>query len=397
MRDVVATGLGAIAPGASDVPAFWRLLRDGRAVSAPPTALPDGKIRVAEVTDGALMARLPVKAAAVDRSAQLAVLASGEALAMAGITPDNTDFSRVAVIMGNGGAGLTSLDEQFQRLYGESRARPHPMSVSKSMSSSSASWVSIAYGLKGPTFVIASACASGTHAIGIGAELIKSGMADVAVVGGAEAPLTRGTMLAWESMRILAPDVCRPFSKGRLGLLLGEGAGVVVLESDEHARARNAPVLAKLAGFACSADAGDMFNPSEEGMALVMGASLKAGGLAPGDIDYINAHGTGTLANDRAETAAIKAVFGTAAPPISASKSVTGHGLGAAGGIEAVATILALQKGELPPTANYLEADPECDLDYVPNVARPARLRAALSNSFAFGGLNASLVFTRGM
>jgi nodulation protein E len=395
MRDVVATGLGVIAPGASDVPAFWRLLIDGQAVSAPPTALPDGKIRVAEVTDGALMARLPVKAAAVDRSAQLAVLASGEALAMAGITPDNTDFTRVAVIMGNGGAGLNSLDEQFQRLYGESRARPHPMSVSKSMSSSSASWVSIAYGLKGPTFVIASACASGTHAIGIGAELIKSGMADVAVVGGAEAPLTRGTMVAWESMRILSPDVCRPFSKGRLGLLLGEGAGVVVLESDEHARARNAPVLARLAGFACSADAGDMFNPSEEGMALVMGASLKAGGLAPGDIDYINAHGTGTLANDRAETAAIKAVFGAAAPPISASKSVTGHGLGAAGGIEAVATILALQKGELPPTANYLEADPECDLDYVPNDARPARIRAALSNSFAFGGLNASLVFTK--
>ena len=394
MRQVVATGLGVIAPGASDVPAFWRVLRNGQAVTAPPTALPDGKIRVAEVTDETLADRLPVKAAAVDRSAQLAVLASGEALAMAEMTAENTDFSRVAVIMGNGGAGLTSLDEQFQRLYREGHARPHPMSVSKSMSSSSASWVSIAYGLKGPTFVIASACASGTHAIGIGAELIKSGLADVAVVGGAEAPLTRGTMLAWESMRILAPDVCRPFSKGRLGLLLGEGAGVVVLESAEHARARNAPVLARLVGFACSADAGDMFNPSEEGMALVMGASLRAAGLVPGDVDYINAHGTGTLANDRAETAAIKAVFGAGAPPVSASKGVTGHGLGAAGGIEAVATILALQKGEIPPTANYLEADPECDLDYVPNVARPARLRAALSNSFAFGGLNASLVFT---
>jgi len=394
MRQVVATGLGVIAPGASDVPAFWRLLRNGRAVTAPPTALPDGKIRVAEVTDETLADRLSVKAAAVDRSAQLAVLASGEALAMAEMTAENTDFSRVAVIMGNGGAGLTSLDEQFHRLYREGHARPHPMSVSKSMSSSSASWVSIAYGLKGPTFVIASACASGTHAIGIGAELIKSGLADVAVVGGAEAPLTRGTMLAWESMRILAPDVCRPFSKGRLGLLLGEGAGVVVLESAEHARARNAPVLASLVGFACSADAGDMFNPSEEGMALVMGASLRAAGLVPGDVDYINAHGTGTLASDRAETAAIKAVFGAGAPPVSASKGVTGHGLGAAGGIEAVATILALQKSEIPPTANYLEADPECDLDYVPNVARPARLRAALSNSFAFGGLNASLVFT---
>ena len=394
MREVVVTGVGVVAPGASDVPAFWHLLKNGQAVSAPPTALPDGKIRVAEVTDKALEARLQVKAAALDRSAQLAVLASGEALAMAEISAENTDLSRVAVIIGNGGAGLTSLDEQFHRLYGEGHARPHPMSVSKSMSSSSASWVSIAHGLKGPTFVIASACASGTHAIGIGAELIKSGLADVAVVGGAEAPLSRGTLLAWESMRILAPDVCRPFSKGRLGLLLGEGAGVLVLEAAEHACGRRAAILARLAGFACSADAGDMFNPSEEGMALVMDASLKAGGLVPGDIDYINAHGTGTIANDRAETAAIKAVFGTNAPPISASKSVTGHGLGAAGGIEAVASILALQKAEIPPTANFLEADPDCDLDYVPNVARPGRLRAALSNSFAFGGLNASLVFT---
>lgn len=394
MREVVATGLGVIAPGASDVSAFWHLLRSGRAVTAPPRALPDGRIRVAEVTDDTLADRLPVKAAALDRSAQLAVLAAGEALAMARITAENTDLSRVAVIIGNGGAGLTSLDEQFHRLYHDGQPRPHPMAVSKSMSSSSASWVSIAYGLRGPTFVIASACASGTHAIGIGAELIKSGLADVAVVGGAEAPLGRGTMLAWDSMRILAPDVCRPFSKGRLGLLLGEGAGVLVIESAEHARARGAPVLAKVVGFACSADAGDMFNPSEEGMTQVMNASLGAAGLAPEDIGYINAHGTGTLANDRAETAAIKAVFGAGAPPISASKSVTGHGLGAAGGIEAVATILALQKAEIPPTANYLEADPECDLDYVPNAARPAQIRAALSNSFAFGGLNASLVFT---
>ena len=394
MREVVATGLGVVAPGAGDVPAFWNVLRRGQAITAPPSALPEGKIRVAEVTHPTLIDRLPVKATALDRSAQLAVLASGEALSMAKINSDNTDLTRVAVIMGNGGAGLTSLDEQFYRLYHDGQPRPHPMSVSKSMSSSSASWVSIAHGLKGPTFVIASACASGTHAIGIGAELIKSGLADVAVVGGAEAPLTRGTMLAWDSMRILAPDVCRPFSKGRLGLLLGEGAGVVVLESADHARARGAAVLARVAGFACSADAGDMFNPSEQGMALVMSATLKAGGIAPGDVDYINAHGTGTLANDRAETAAIKAAFGAAAPPISATKSVTGHGLGAAGGIEAVATILALQNEEIPPTANYIEPDPECDLDYVPNVARPARLRAALSNSFAFGGLNASLVFT---
>jgi nodulation protein E len=394
MRDVVVTGLGVVAPCGADVPSFWKGLTSGIAVSLAPTSIPDSKLRVAEIVDLQFLETLPVKAAALDRSAQFAVTASGEALTMAGIDAENTDLSRVAVIMGNGGAGLNTLDEQFHRLYHDGLPRTHPMTVSKSMSSSSASWVSIAHGLKGPTFVIASACASGTHAIGIGAELIKSGMADVAVVGGTEAPLNRGTVLAWESMRILAPDVCRPFSKGRLGLLLGEGAGVVVIESEEHARARNAAVLARLAGFSCSADAADMFNPSEEGMALVMNQSLRAAGLSGHDVGYINAHGTGTLANDKAETQAIKAVFGASAPPVSSIKSLTGHGLGAAGGIEAVATVLALLKQELPPTANFLEADPDCDLDCVPNASRRARLSAALSNSFAFGGLNASLVFT---
>ncbi len=394
MREIVVTGLGVVAPCGRDVSTFWEGLTAGVAVSMPPTSIPDSTLRVAEVKDRQFIDDLPVKAAALDRSAQLAVAASGQALSMSGVNSENTDMRRVAVIMGNGGAGLNSLDEQFHRLYYDGLPRTHPLTVSKSMSSSSASWVSIAYGLKGPTFVIASACSSGTHAIGIGAELIKSGMADVAVVGGAEAPLNRGTVVAWESMRILAPDVCRPFSKGRLGLLLGEGAGVIILERKEHARARDATILARMAGFACSADAGDMFNPSEEGMALVMEQSLRAAELSTKDIGYINAHGTGTLANDKAETQAVKTVFGVSAPPISSSKSVTGHGLGAAGGIEAVATVLALINQVMPPTANYLEPDPDCDLDYVPNVARPARLSAALSNSFAFGGLNASLVFT---
>ena len=395
MRRVAVTGLGVIAPGGSSIEPFWDALVAGRAVSAEATALPGSGSRVAEITDNAFRDDLPVKAAALDRNAQLAVHAAGEALAMAGISAETADPQRIAIVIGNGGAGLTTLDEQFKRLYGDQQTRLHPLAVSKSMSSSAASWVSIAYGLRGPTFVIASACASGSHAIGIAADLVRGGIADVAAAGGAEAPLGAGTIRAWQSMRILAPDLCRPFAKSRGGLLLGEGAGMLVIEAEDHAKARGARKLAEVAGFSSSADARDMFDPNEDGMAFVMIDALARAGLSPADIGYINAHGTGTLANDAVETRAVKRVFGKeSAPPLSSTKSVTGHGLGAAGGIEAVATVLAMTQGFLPPTANYDEADPECDLDYVPNVARESQLRAAVSNSFAFGGLNASLVFT---
>ena len=395
MRRVAVTGLGVVAPGGSSIEPFWDALVAGRAVSAEATALPGSGSRVAEITDNAFRDALPVKAAALDRNAQLAVHAAGEALAMAGISAETADPQRIAIVIGNGGAGLTTLDEQFKRLYGDQQTRLHPLAVSKSMSSSAASWVSIAYGLRGPTFVIASACASGSHAIGIAADLVRGGIADVAVAGGAEAPLGAGTIRAWQSMRILAPDLCRPFAKRRGGLLLSEGAGMLVIEAEDHAKARGARKLAEVAGFSSSADARDMFDPNEDGMAFVMIDALTRAGLSPADIGYINAHGTGTLANDAVETKAVKRVFGKeSAPPMSSTKSVTGHGLGAAGGIEAVATVLAMTRGLLPPTANYDEADPECDLDYVPNVAREAQVRAAVSNSFAFGGLNASLVFT---
>lgn len=395
MRNVVVTGCGVISPSGWKVEEFWQALSLGRSSTVTPGAMPDSRLKVAEITDNSFIQSLPVNASALDRSAQLAVAAAGEALEMAGISKETVDPARVAVIIGNGGAGLITLDEQFKRIYADKNPRSHPLAVAKSMSSSTASWVSIASGMRGPTFVIASACASGTHAIGIAAELIRSGLADVAITGGAEAPLGEGTIRAWESMRILSPDLCRPFSKDRLGLILGEGAGVLVIESEDHAKARGAKTLARVSGFSCSADAADMFNPSEDGMALVMREAIAKAGLSPADVDYINAHGTGTLANDRTETRAIKAVFGAdSAPPTSAIKSMTGHGLGASGGIEAVATVLAMSRGLMPPTANYVEPDPECDLDYIPNVARPAVLKAAMSNSFAFGGLNASLLFT---
>jgi nodulation protein E len=395
MRAVVVTGLGVASPIGCAIDTFWRELTDARPRTSAPRAMPDSKIRVAEIVDDGFVDTLPVKPQGLDRNAQLAVHAAGEALAMAGLSAGAIDPARAGVIIGNGGAGLVTLDEQFHRLYSQKQPRTHPLTVSKAMSSSSASWVSMAYGLRGPTFVIASACASGTHAIGMAAELIRAGLIDMAIAGGTEAPLGEGTIRAWDSMRILSPDLCRPFSKGRMGLTLAEGAGIVVLEAEDHARARGAKALARLAGFSCSADAADLFNPSQDGMALVMREALARAGLAPGDLDYINAHGTGTQTNDLVETRAVKDVFGAdKAPPMSSSKSVTGHGLGASGGIEAVASVLALHHGVIPPTASFVEPDPECDLDYVPNRARPAPLRSVLSNSFAFGGLNASLVFT---
>ncbi|MCO5732444.1 beta-ketoacyl synthase [Rhizobium sp. SSA_523] len=395
MRSVFVTGYGVICPSGSDSSTFWKTLTDGHAHTAAPRCIPGSPLRVAELCDETFLDGIDVKPVALDRSAQFAVKASHEALAMAGIVKGHFDPVRIGIVLGNGGAGLTTLDEQFRRLYGDKQPRCHPLAVAKSMSSSSASWVSIAFGIRGPTFVIASACASGTHAIGVAMQMIQSGIVDVALAGGCEAPLNEGTIRAWDSMRILSPDVCRPFSKGRLGLTLGEGAGVLVLEAEDHARARGATCHARLAGFACSADAADMFNPSAEGMEGVMREAVANAGLALSDIGYINAHGTGTMANDVTESRAVCAVFNDAPPPTSSTKSMTGHGLGASGGVEAVATVMALAQGLLPPTANFLEPDPDCPLDCIPNVARKAQALAALSNSFAFGGLNASLVLTR--
>lgn len=392
---IVVTGIGVVAPNGTRVDAFWDGLLVPATTPAHPRSMPERGVVCAEIQDESWRERLPVGEAALDRNAQLAVVAAGEALGMAGLDGTNAEPSRVAVVIGNGAGGQVSMDAQFARLYREGALRAHPMTIAKSMVSSSASWVSMAYGLTGPSFVVASACASGTHAIGIAAGLLRAGLVDVAVAGGTEAPLAEGTIRAWSAMRILSPDVCRPFSRDRRGLILGEGSGMLVLEREAHARARGGAAIARFAGFASCSDAGDLFAPSAQGMARAMREALADGGLSASDIDYINAHGTGTAANDATETQALKAVFGASScPPVSSIKAVTGHGLGAAGGIEAVASVLALSRGALPPTANHAGADADCDLDYVPNTAREARPRAVLSNSFAFGGLNASLAFT---
>jgi nodulation protein E len=252
------------------------------------------------------------------------------------------------------------------------------------------------HGLRGPAFVVASACASSNHAIGQAVQLIRSGAADVVVTGGTEACLSYGALRAWEAMRVLANDTCRPFSAGRRGLVLGEGAAVFVLESRVHAEARGALPLAHLAGFGMSADAGDAVAPDARGASRAMDLALADAGLQPQDIDYINAHGTGTQANDVTETRAIRASFGAHAArlAVSSTKAMHGHALGAAGALELIAVLGAIADGVLPPTLNLERPDPECDLDYVPNRPRAARVRAALSNSFAFGGLNAVLAVT---
>ena len=251
--------------------------------------------------------------------------------------------------------------------------------------------------MRGPAFTTASACASANHAIGTAFQMVRSGMVDVALTGGAEAVFTPGTLKAWEAMRILAPDTCRPFAKGRKGLVLGEGAAILILENRKHAEARGAAILGEIIGFGMSADATDIVLPSLEGAVRAMRACIEDSGLAPGAFEYVNAHGTGTAMNDVTETRAIHEVFGGHARrlAISSTKSLHGHALGAAGAIEAVATLLAMRQGFIPPTANYTEADPQCDLDYVPNTTREQSFSVALSSSFAFGGLNAVLALRR--
>lgn len=328
--------------------------------------------------------------AQMDRFAQFAVIAAREALAGARFEIDPAKSGRIAAVLGSGAGGMSTLDDNFHRVY-EQKLRVHPLCIPRYMSSAGASQVTMQLGVTGPAFSVSSACASANHAIAMAALMLRAGIADVAITGGSEATITYGTMKGWEALRVMTPDVCRPFSAGRRGMVLGEGAGAFVLETLEHATARGAPILAELAGIGMSSDAGDLTAPSAEGAAQAMRAALDDGGLAPEQIRYVNAHGTGTLANDATETKALKLAFGAHAPKlaISSTKAMHGHLLGGAGGVELAATLLAMRHGVAPPTIGYQAADTECDLDYVPNTARPLAIEAALSNSFAFGGLNA--------
>jgi nodulation protein E len=322
------------------------------------------------------------------------MVAAREAAVQSGLRwAENGLGERTAVIIGTGAGGQCTHDEQAKRLYAQASPRAHPLTILRVMANAPASQVSIEFGITGPTFGITSACASSNHALSQAFAMVRSGQVDAAFAGGTEACITYSTMKAWEAMRVMADDACRPFSRQRRGMVLAEGAGMFVLESFEGARARGAEILAEIAGCGLSADAGDVVFPSDAGAARAMSRALDDAGLNAQDIDYINAHGTGTPANDPTESRAIRRALGAHAErvAISSTKSVHGHALGAAGAIELIAAINALRFGVVPPTTNFLEADPDCDLDYTPNVARERRVGAALSNSFAFGGLNAVL------
>jgi nodulation protein E len=334
----------------------------------------------------------------LDRVSQFALIAAREAIAQAGLEFRASGLGeRTACIIGTGIGGENSHNEQSSRFYGDKNPRVHPLAIVRVMANAPACHVGMEFGLTGPSFAIVSACASANHAMGQAFEMVRSGKVDFAVTGGSEACVTVPTIKAWEAMRVTADDTCRPFCKQRRGMVLGEGAGIFVLEEYEHARRRGATILAEFAGSGMSADAGDIVLPSETGAAKALAAALADARLVADDIDYINAHGTGTPANDPTESKAIRRVFGARADQlaVSSTKSMHGHALGAAGAIELIAAIGALREGVVPPTANFIDPDPECDLDYVPNTARQVPVRAVLSNSFAFGGLNAVVALKR--
>lgn len=398
MNRVAITGIGVVSPVGNDLEAYWHALVDGRSGIGPLTSIPTERLNIriaAEVKNHVPEQNFDIRALPLlDRFAQFAVMAARYAVADAGLIFDEELAQATATIVGTGVGGQNTLDDGYYRLYGQNAARLHPFTIPRLMVNAGASQISMDLGLRGPTFAVASACASGTHAIGLAFEMIRCGRAAVALAGGAEACITVGTLKGWEALRVLSSDTCRPFSRTRSGLVLGEGAAILVLEPLDRAIARDARVYAELRGFGMSADAADIISPSAEGSARAIRAALDDARIAGDSIDYINAHGTGTMLNDATETQAIRAVFGAHADrlAISSSKAVLGHGLGAAGALEAAATALAIQRRVMPPTANFEEPDSACDLDVIPNIAREKRIRCAISNSFAFGGLNAVLV-----
>jgi nodulation protein E len=332
----------------------------------------------------------------LDPVTQYLLVAADEAVAQSGISADTLAGPRTAAIIGTGIAGMTSIEEGHYQIFFQNK-RPELLTVPKLIPSSCPSNVSMRFGTTGPCLAVGSACSSATQAIGLGAQMIRFGLADRAIVGGTEDCITSGTMLAWEALRVLTPDFCRPFSKNRNGMVIGAGAGVFILEAEELARERNATPLVELVGYGTSSDAKDHVRPDAIGAAAAMRYALEDADIPADAIDYINAHGTGTIVNDLTESEAIGLVFGKRGPivPVSSTKPIHGHGLGAGGALELVATIGAVRDSVVPPTINWAQTDEKCPVDPVPNEARPMPVNYAMSNSFAFGGINAVLIVKR--
>jgi nodulation protein E len=333
----------------------------------------------------------------LDRFSQFAVIAAREALADSGVNKNPDLLQRAGAVIGTGCGAKQTDEEAYRLLYKAGEKRVHPLTIPKGMPSAAASMVSQDLGIRGPVFSVASACASGAHAIIQGYLMIKAGLVDVALVGGTDAPFTYGLMKAWEALRVVSNETCRPFSKDRSGMVLGEGAGMLVLEEETHALQRGARVYAELAGCGMSSDAGHITRPDVDGIAVAIRNALTDACVPTDSVDYVNAHGTGTLANDLAETEALHRVFGSHAKhlAVSSTKSMHGHALGASSALEVIATTLAVHNSLIPPTANFTDPGEGCDLDYVPNETRKRRIQVAISNAFAFGGLNAVVVVKR--
>jgi nodulation protein E len=398
-RRVAVTGLGIISPLGLNLEDSWKSLKLGLSGIGPIKSVDCSTLRFqngAEVRDYDPLKHFEGgKDAYIDRFAQFSVVAAREALRNSGVQLTAELRENSAIVCGSAVGGQAAIESGFEDLWVQGRGRVHPLTIPKTMANAGASHIAMDMGLSGPTYTVSTACSSANHAIGQAFRLVRDGEAELAMTGGSEAMFTIGMLKAWEAMRVVAPDTCRPFSKDRRGLILGEGGAMMVLEPMDAAKARGAKIYGEICGFGMTADAHHLTQPTVQGPARAMRGALREAGLAPESVGYINAHGTGTPGNDPVESSAIREVFGAHADKIgvSSTKSMHGHVLGAAGALEAVATLLALYHGILPPTANYNERDPECDLDYIPNQPRALQVEAALSNSFAFGGLNAVIAF----
>jgi nodulation protein E len=401
VKRVVITGAGTINALGHDVPTTLAAMREGRC-GIGPLAIRDVErlsVQIAGQVVGydeqAHFTRQQISL--YDRFTQFTLLAAKEAITQSGLRFEGELAARSGVILGTAGGGVNTWDENYRTVYQEGKNRVHPFVVPKLMNNAAASHVSMDWNLQGPSFTVATACASSNHAMGLAFQMIRSGMSTAMVTGGSESMLCFGGVKAWEGLRVMSKDACRPFSATRNGMVQGEGAGVFVFEDYDHARARGAGIMAEVAGFAMTSDASDIVMPSRQGAARAIAGAMADAGVARDAVGYINAHGTGTTANDKTECAAVTDVFGPHADKlmISSTKSMHGHLIGGTGAVELLACIMALRDGVIAPTIGYEQPDPDCALDVVPNHARDARVEVALSNAFAFGGLNAVLALRR--
>lgn len=391
--------MGAVSGAGIGVEKLWAAARDGKSAVAPIDLERPGQNTVkiaAQVKNFDPASYIEENLIPLcDRFSQFAIVAAGEAAAQAKLSREQKLGGRAAVIIGTGVGGFTTIDDMMF-IYNVTKTRMNPMSIPRVMSNAAASHVSMRYGCAGPTFAVSSACSSANQAIGIGASLIRAGAVDYAIVGGSEASIAASYIRAWELLRVLTPDFCRPFSAKRNGMTIGEGAGILILENAETAAARGAAPLAEIAGYGTTSDAKDLVRPDPEGAAAAMRSAIANSGLSPDAIDYVNAHGTGTVMNDIVETEALRTIFGSRLQelPVSSTKPIHGHAIGASAALELIITLKAMHEGIVPPTINWLGADAKCALDPVPNKARNVSIRAAMSNSFAFGGINAAIIAT---